>query len=117
MELGSYNNLAQHGKCQTFFSQNHSTLVHRIVAHYSTLIHINDVYHTYFNLIFEYGLLLGPNQLEHAFFGPRYSYAEVFCIWSQRCRGAGAEFFLAGAGADLKFDLEPIFWVGSGPFF
>ena len=26
-------------------------------------------------------------------------------------------FFLAGAGADLKFDLEPIFWVGSGPFF
>ena len=25
--------------------------------------------------------------------------------------------FLAGAGADLKFEPEPIFWVGSGSFF
>ena len=31
----------------------------------------------------------------------------------------GNEAFLAGAGADLKFELEPepIFWVGSGSFF
>ena len=39
-----------------------------------------------------------------------------------QCCGAGADRspdFLAGAGADLKFDLEPeqIFWVGSGSFF
>ena len=25
--------------------------------------------------------------------------------------------FLAGARADLKLDLEPIFWAGSGSFF
>ena len=39
-----------------------------------------------------------------------------------QCCGAGvgrSQRFLAGAGADLKFELEPepIFWVGSGSFF
>ena len=40
----------------------------------------------------------------------------------KQCCGAGASRsrgLLAGAGADLKFDLEPepIFWFGSGSFF
>ena len=38
----------------------------------------------------------------------------------KQCCGAGAgrsRGFLAGVGADLKFELEPIFWVGSGSFF
>ena len=100
-----------------FFSQNHSTLVHRIVAHYSTLIHINYVYLTYFNLIFEYGLLLGPNQLEHAFLAPVIHMLKYFAYGLKDAAEPEPSFFLAGAGADLKFDLEPIFWVGSGPFF
>ena len=54
----------------------------------------------------------------------KYRYWYWYEVWhiSYQCCGAGADRsrgFWVGAGADLKFNLEPepIYWIGSGLFF